>query len=69
MTEIGDYGFYKCSALADIYCMAAVPPTLGGSEVFTGVPSEMKIYVPRASVEAYESAPYWKDYAIAGYDF
>ena len=69
VTEIGDYGFYKCSALADIYCMAAVPPTLGGSEVFTGVPSEMKIYVPRASVEAYESAPYWKDYAIVGYDF
>ena len=69
VTEIGDYGFYKCSALADIYCMAAVPPTLGGSEVFTGVPSELKIYVPRASVEAYKSALYWKDYAIAGYDF
>ena len=69
VTEIGDYGFYNCSALADIYCMAEVPPTLGGSEVFTGVPSEMKIYVPRASVEAYESAPYWKDYAIVGYDF
>lgn len=68
VTEIGDYGFYKCSALADIYCMAEVPPTLG-SKVFTGVPSEMKIYVPRASVEAYESAPYWKDYAIIGYDF
>ena len=69
VTEIGDYGFYKCSALADIYCMAAVPPTLGGSEVFTGVPSELKIYVPRASVEAYKSALYWKDYAIIGYDF
>ena len=68
VTSIGRRGFYKCSALADIYCMAEVPPTLG-SEVFTGVPSELKIYVPRASVEAYESAPYWKDYAIAGYDF
>ena len=68
VTSIGRRGFYKCSALADIYCMAEVPPTLG-SEVFTGVPSEMKIYVPRASVEAYESAPYWKDYAIIGYDF
>ena len=33
--------------------------------------SDLKIYVPTASVDAYKAAAYWRDYAssIVGYDF
>lgn len=68
LMEIGVDALSCCYALESIYCRAAVPPTLGGEGIIDA-PSELKIYVPRASVEAYESAPYWKDYAIIGYDF
>lgn len=39
--------------------------------MFDSNASGRKIYVPRASVNAYKSAEYWKNYAsyIVGYDF
>lgn len=68
VTWIGSSVFSQCSSLTSIYCRAEVPPALDGDILFS-TPSELKIYVPRASVEAYKSALYWKDYAIIGYDF
>ena len=46
------------------------PPT-GGSSMFDYNASGRKIYVPRNSVSAYESADYWGEYAdaIVGYNF
>ena len=40
-----------------------------GGDVYK--PIGCTIYVPRASVDAYKSAKYWRDYAddIVGYDF
>ena len=66
VTKIGAYAFDNCSSLKEIYCKPTTPPA-GGTNMFP----KHKIYVPRASVEAYKAASYWKGYAsyIEGYDF
>ena len=72
VTWIGGYAFGGCTSLKDIYCKPSTPPTVG--EAMFGYSSEhpdCKIYVPAASVNAYKSKQYWKDYAdyIVGYNF
>ena len=66
VTSIGNYAFGECRSLSSVYCKPAIPPT--GSE---GMFYDVKIYVPRNSVDAYKSAEYWSSYAddIVGYDF
>ncbi len=70
VASIGEGAFRDCEGLASIYCKRAMPPTLG-PDAFGGIADDAKIYVPRASVEAYKAADGWKDYAakIVGYDF
>ena len=70
ITSIGSGTFYDCSSLMSVYCKPTTPPT-GAYEMFDNNAEDRKIYVPRNSVGAYESAPYWSDYAsdIVGYDF
>ena len=70
VTIIGEKAFSGCTGLANVYCKATTPPTAEAG-VFENIPSDARIYVPRASVEAYKSATNWKDYAsqIVGYDF
>jgi len=69
VASIGSDAFTYCS-LTNVYCKPTMPPALDNS-VFDGTPSDMKIYVPRASVNAYKQASYWRSYAsqIFGYDF
>ena len=68
---IGNGAFCYCGSLTSVYCKATTPPTLEGSYVFDHNAAGRKIYVPAASVEAYESAEGWSEYAdaIVGYDF
>ena len=78
VTSIGDHAFCNCTSLTSVYCKATTPPSgcydmfsyhfIGYNEIF---PIGRKIYVPRNSVEAYNSAEGWKNYAdyIVGYDF
>ena len=70
VTSIGEEAFYDCTSLTSVYCKATTPPT-GGPNMFDSNASDRKIYVPRNSVEAYQSASYWNEYAsyIEGYDF
>ena len=71
VTEIGEYAFSFCSSLVNIYCKPTTPP-YGDTGMFTtSYAGERKIYVPRASVEAYKTANYWSDDKsyIYGYDF
>ena len=70
VTSIGEFAFYECTSLTSVYCKATTPPT-GSSNMFDMNASGRKIYVPRNSVEAYQSAEYWSEYAsyIEGYDF
>ena len=62
VTSIRDGAFYNCLSLASVYCKATTPPSLG-VDAFYNNASERKIYVPTESVEAYQTAPYWSDYA------
>ena len=70
VTSIGFQAFYGCSSLTSVYCKPTTPPA-GGYDMFDDNASGRKIYVPRASVNAYKSASYWSDYSsyIVGYDF
>lgn len=62
VTEIRENAFYNCSHLHALYCKPTTPPTLG-TDAFTGTPSNMVIYVPSASLEAYQTAENWSTYA------
>ncbi|MBQ3209478.1 MAG: leucine-rich repeat protein [Alistipes sp.] len=70
VTSIGNYAFSCCTSLTSVYCKPTTPPA-GGSGMFSYNASGRKIYVPRASVDAYKSASYWSTYSsyIVGYDF
>ena len=66
---IESYAF-DCSTLTSIYCKATTPPE-GSKDMFPNNASDLKIYVPTESVDAYKAADYWVKYAnhIIGYDF
>ena len=70
VTTIGYQAFLNCDSLTSVYCKPMTPPA-GSPDMFNNNASGRKIYVPMASVEAYESAPGWSDYAdaIEGYNF
>ena len=62
VTTIEYCAFLNCSSLNRVYCKRTTPPT-GGSHMFLGASSSLKIYVPTESVSEYKSATYWKDYS------
>ena len=71
VTHIGDfYTFAQCSNLTSEYCKPTTPPG-GAGMIFASTPSDIKIYVPYNSIDAYKSANGWSEYAssIEGYDF
>ena len=70
VTKIKSEAFYGCNSLKEVYCKPTTPPA-GSNYMFYNNASGRKIYVPTASVNAYKSAEYWKDYssAIVGNDF
>jgi hypothetical protein len=63
LTSIGAYAFRRCSSLASVTVEATTPPTLGNNTVFNGCHADLVIYVPAASVSAYQSATNWSTYA------
>ncbi|MBR0335999.1 MAG: leucine-rich repeat domain-containing protein [Alistipes sp.] len=70
VTRIGMSAFVGCSSLKEVYCKPTTPPS-GGSSMFSSNASGRKIYVPRASVDAYKAAEHWSEYAdnFVTYDF
>ena len=63
LSSIGYRAFYYCSSLTSIYCYAeSVPET--DSDAFYKCPSDMVIYVPAISVNAYEATVPWNNYTI-----
>ena len=64
VTTIGGGAFNDCTSLASVTVEATTPPTLG-SNVFDNNASGRKIYVPSASVSAYQAASGWSDYSSA----
>lgn len=63
VTIIRSGAFNGCSKLSSMTCNPESVPELG-VEVFDGCPSNMRIYVPNTSVEAYKSASPWNDFTI-----
>ena len=62
LKSIADGGFYGCSALEKITCLATVPPTCG-KDVFRYLDTnQCKLVVPGGSIDAYKVADTWKDF-------
>ena len=70
ITSIEFSAFKGCKSLKKVYCKPTIPPA-GDTFMFEENAPGRKIYVPRASVDAYKHAPHWDYYAsdIVGYDF
>ncbi len=64
VSNIGDYGFYQCYELRNVYCHAVNVPETGGFVFDGGVPSDMVIHVPAPSLEAYQNIYPWSGFAI-----
>ncbi|MBP3789465.1 MAG: leucine-rich repeat protein, partial [Prevotella sp.] len=63
VASIGDRAFYNCQDLTSITCQATGVPTTG-SELFRNVPqSNIVLYVPAASVEAYKAASWCSEFS------
>ena len=60
MISIGYLAFYGCSSLTSITSNAVVPPTIDYS--FYDVDKSIPLYVPKASISAYQSARYWSEF-------
>ena len=58
LTEIGPWALKGAYNLASITCKATTPPSIGSS-AFSGVNSNIPVYVPTASVETYKTADGW----------
>ena len=58
VTSIGNYAFSYCDGLKSIIALSEMPPTLG-TNAFNQVPTNISLYVPCESVEAYQSAAGW----------
>ncbi|MBO5021964.1 MAG: leucine-rich repeat domain-containing protein, partial [Clostridia bacterium] len=76
VTSIGDSAFYGCTNLIEVNVKATSVPIGSGDisgygNMFDGCSSSLKIYVPTASVSAYQTAEYWSNYSsqIQGKDF
>lgn len=69
VTAIGNYAFSNCSNLKSVYCKSVTPPSIG-TYVFGGSYEYIRtIFVPRESLQLYQSK--WNYYAaeIEAYDF
>ena len=62
VTSIEGCAFYRCTSLTSVTVQATTPPTLG-SGVFDSTSSNLVIYVPAESVDAYKAANNWSTYA------
>jgi len=63
VTSINDRAFSYNTGMEEYHFLPTTPPTLGGANVFSDIPSNCKIYVPSASLTAYQTATNWSTYA------
>ena len=55
VTSIDLDAFYDCNNMAEMTLLATTPPTLGSNSVFYNVPTDIPVYVPCGSLEAYQN--------------
>lgn len=63
VTSIGTNCFTNCMGMKEYHFKPTTPPTLGGANCFTNIPSDCVIYVPTASLSAYQTAANWSTHA------
>lgn len=63
VTNIRDYAFGDCYGAKEYHLKPISPPTLSGSNGFRGIPFDCIIFVPKGSLEAYQTATNWSEYA------
>ena len=61
VTSIGGAAFFNCGSLTSVTVNATTPPTLG--IIVFELTNNCPIYVPAASLTAYQSATGWSDYS------
>ncbi len=64
VSYIDSFGFYQCYELKSLYCYAENVPETGSSVFDGGVPSDMVVYVPAQSVDAYQAVFPWNNFTI-----
>ena len=74
VTTIDDVAFGNCSGFTSMVVKREIPPTLGTNAmtVFYIVPKSIPVYVPCASLSAYQTASGWSaftNYQCLSYDF
>ena len=60
---LGTYAFRYCYSMKEYHFLSETPPTMSGTGMFNGIPSDCTIYVPLNSVDAYKTATNWVAYA------
>lgn len=60
VTAIDSYAFHNNPYLKTIYCEATTPPAITGSTFYYGSYEQGVLYVPRASIEAYQNTELWE---------
>lgn len=65
ITTINTLAFTSCVKLETIVCKATTPPTLA-SNAFNDASQTLIVYVPDASVSAYQADSKWGNYTIKG---
>ena len=70
LNNISSYAFSNTASSIEIYCKAAMPPTLT-KDSFKNLSLQCSILVPSSSFDAYVEAPYWSSYKtnMRGYSF
>jgi PKD repeat protein len=62
VTSIGDEVFNGCTGVGAYHVLPTTPPTLSDANAFSDIPSDCIIYVPAASLAAYQAATNWSTY-------
>ncbi|WP_379706521.1 leucine-rich repeat domain-containing protein [Mediterraneibacter gnavus] len=63
VTVVERYAFENCRSMRKYYFLSASPPSLGATSAFMNISRDCKIYVPKGSLEAYQTADNWSSYA------
>lgn len=64
ITIIGNYAFANCRNLNKLTSLATIPPHISNNAFYNVTTSNIPLYVPAESVEAYKVADVWKDFDI-----
>ena len=62
MTSIGDYAFYYCSGLTDVYCYAEEVPSTYTTAFKCAPIDAATLYVPASAYEAYRTTAPWSGF-------